>query len=1418
MAEIFLAKLEGYSGFEKLVALKKILPRYSRNANFARMLIHEAKLAARLQHFNVVQVLDLGEVDHQVYIAMEYVRGRDLAALLSNTYRRKERLPVALSLCIATEFLTGLDYAHRLRDPAGREMGLIHRDISPQNVLISYEGEVKVTDFGIARVLSEDGFELPGTLHGKFGYMSPEQVLGHKLDQRSDIFSAGVVLHELLTGRRLFRAKDPRTTIDLIVHSEIEPPSTKNPDVPPEVDAVVMKALEKDRDVRFQTVGSLLGALSRIADALPERAARRDLAVYMRRQFGTTAGQQAGAPGGKAVPGVSQVAGFSPTAAGREPLGEILIRMGALTHEELEIGLAEQRARGGRIGEILVASQGVGEPLLVAALSRQSGIPEVEPGVLDAETPPAALARFPRDAAERTGALPLSLDPITGHARLCVSDPYDARALLEAKVVLGVGEVERVLGGRRDVREAILRWYGPPRVDPEAPEPTPLAVPALPVEEDAGPPVVLIADSHPELVAELAERVREEEYEVVTVTDGKAARDVCRQRNPIVVFVEAMLPGIDGYNILLDIRSRDADAAVFLTASRADDFHQSKAMDLGADDFVVKPFNVEVTASKIRREVQKRAGGRRSVAPPPVNFSGVSGALDEMPLLDIVQGLEIGRKSAVVVLQYDDGRDGQLAVREGVVQAASCGPELGEAAFFSLARPGSGLFRIEYRAPETEPNLARPNTFLILEALRRIDESGTPGAPAAAAGLNDTLLALNGLDLGALAEAAALAQAAQAPAPPSPAADELDDLVIEIDAAEDLHIPPPPPPPSLPPPQTPPSWLAAPSDEEWNAPTEAVVAPPPSRGSGASAPPPSRRSAGSTPPPSRGSAPPPPGPPARGPAPSASPPQPPPPRSVTPSMPPMPAAPTFPDATMPELPPVPSFDAFRPAAPTPSAPPPGRPGLWAPQSTPTPASGGPSWESVPSPRRVQPSTVPPPPQWAQPAVDDLGLDAAIELEPVDDLSMLPPLPDIEVIEDPHEAVGFEPAASFDPFGAPPPPGPAAPSFEPPAYEPFAGPPSMGTPAGPAAPRAPSTGSFDPFAGSATSVDPGAFATPDLGTAPGGGFDPFAAPVARAAPGASSSGPAARPAPSPARYDPFGPPSRPPGRPAAAAPPPTPPAPADFDPFGAAAPAVEPPASPSFDPFGAPSAGSAPNPSFDPFGAPAGAGSYDPFGAPPPLPRATPAADPFAAPGPASFDPFAAPPAANASPPPARPAAPAPDEALSRLSAHVQQHGETPKQSGDRFESTGFFGDIDLSAGIAAAVAQAQAQIASAPPSPPRPAPTPSTEPARPAASAAPEPPARTSSAAAEAAHSSSSASAKPSGRLARVAVQRVATTVQRSSKFAGAAVERVRVISSDDDEDAPRPRSRGRRPWQAGGAPLRDPMARDEDADPDEGS
>ncbi|MBK6686987.1 MAG: protein kinase [Deltaproteobacteria bacterium] len=736
MAEIFLAKQQGYSGFEKLVALKRIHPRYSQNHTFAQMLIHEAKLAATLQHFNVVQVYDLGEIEGQVFIAMEYVRGRDLAAVLSNTYRRKEKLPLPLALCIATEFMTGLDYAHRMRSHDGTALGIIHRDISPQNMLISYEGEVKVTDFGIARVISEkEGFQLPGNLHGKFGYMSPEQVLGQEIDQRSDIFSAGVVLWEMLTGQRLFRGKEHKETIKMIVSHNVPPPSTINAEVPPSVDRIVMKALARDRNARYQTTGALLGELSRAADALPRRAATRDLSVYMRRQFGTgapgyaTRTTKAGPDhhsnvsshsGFNSISGLSEVSSFSMTGRERTPLGQILVDQGVLKLSELEIVLAEQRARGGRIGELLVASGTISEDDLLRSLSTQSGHPTIGSRDLLALPPPAKLLkRFPKEAALATLILPVSVNEEARSVGLVVNDPYDDRSVLETKVVLGVNDVVVFLATRTAIREAITAWYGEDEAEEAAPEPI------FPSEEptmDVGLPVVLFADADPLMVEELAARMAVEDCEVVTAFDGKAAREICRTRKPTVAFLDAALPGIDGFNLLLELRSKSSEAAIFITSSRGDEFRQAKALELGADDFVVKPFSLELTASKIRREIQKRSGGRRQLA-PTAQFAGVSGSLGEMNALDIMQSLELGRKTAHVVLQYEDGRTGELNVRIGALVGAVSGSMLGEEAFYLVTRPGAGLFRIEYRTSPVQENVTKPNTYLMIEAMRRLDES-----------------------------------------------------------------------------------------------------------------------------------------------------------------------------------------------------------------------------------------------------------------------------------------------------------------------------------------------------------------------------------------------------------------------------------------------------------------------------------------------------------------------------------------------------------------------------------------------------------------------------------------------------------------------------------------------------------------------
>lgn len=695
MAEIFLGKRHGYSGFEKLIAVKRILPRYSGNETFVRMLIQEAKLAADLQHFNIVQVLDLGDVDGQVFLAMEYVNGRDLASILSAAYRRKETIPVPISVCIATEFLTGLDYAHRKADERGRPLGIIHRDISPQNILISYEGEVKVTDFGIARFISEKAdVHLPGNLHGKFGYMSPEQVGGSEIDQRSDIFSSGVVLWEMLTGRRLFRGTNPKETIDLVVRKPVPAPSELNPEVPRVVDDVCLAALERDRGSRFQTIGAFLGELARASETLPRRAAPRDVSVYMRRHFGRGKQQQRLA---------SQPRVRSTISADRDRplLGEVLREQGVVTTDDLNIGLAEQRARGDRIGRVLTGLGLTTENDIASALARQFGYAFI-PGEAAIETPmPSGLGgRYPRDAAERTRLLPWAHDA-EGRVHVLGHDPTSESALLEARVILGARQLELSITTLTAIDALIDRWY-----DGEAPEQAPVAV--------------LVADANPDSVRDLIERLRDEGLEVLVAHDGRQARGIIDEQPLAAAVLDASLPRIDGFNLLLRMRAQQPNAGVFISSTRDDPFRQSKALELGAEDFLSKPLLLEPVVSKIRRIVKR---SERDAAASWGPESGVAGDLSYMALVDVVQSLEVASKSAEIEIQYGDGRSGRVYVDRG--QLHRCEPLRGSGAetFYRLARPGKGRFRIRYCSVEKQVrNLEEPTTFLLMEAMRRFDE------------------------------------------------------------------------------------------------------------------------------------------------------------------------------------------------------------------------------------------------------------------------------------------------------------------------------------------------------------------------------------------------------------------------------------------------------------------------------------------------------------------------------------------------------------------------------------------------------------------------------------------------------------------------------------------------------------------------
>jgi serine/threonine-protein kinase len=225
------------------------------------MFLDEARIAARLNHPNVVQIFDLGAQDDSFFIAMEYIHGEDARRVWKQAERLGTAIPQALICRMVIEACTGLDYAHKKADQSGRPLNIVHRDISPQNILVSFEGGVKIVDFGIAKAADQATVTRSGVLKGKYSYMSPEQAAGVLVDHRTDIFALGVVLYELLTGARLFKRATDIQTLNAVTECIVPPPSSANPEIPPELDAIVMKALAKDRTQRYQEARHLAAAL-----------------------------------------------------------------------------------------------------------------------------------------------------------------------------------------------------------------------------------------------------------------------------------------------------------------------------------------------------------------------------------------------------------------------------------------------------------------------------------------------------------------------------------------------------------------------------------------------------------------------------------------------------------------------------------------------------------------------------------------------------------------------------------------------------------------------------------------------------------------------------------------------------------------------------------------------------------------------------------------------------------------------------------------------------------------------------------------------------------------------------------------------------------------------------------------------------
>jgi len=253
MAQVYKARMLGLEGFQKTVAIKRILPHLTNNEEFVKMFVDEAKLAAQLNHPNIIHIYDLGKIERSHYIAMEYIEGRDLRSILDECRNRGVGIPVPLALHIAHSLAGALDYAHKKRDFDNRDLGLVHRDVSPQNVLISSVGEIKLCDFGIAKAASKASHTRAGALKGKLQYMSPEQAWGKDIDHRSDVFSLGLVLYEMLTAHKVFTGDSELSILEQVRNPEVAPPSTLLPVIPAEIDRIVLKALNSERTGRYQT-------------------------------------------------------------------------------------------------------------------------------------------------------------------------------------------------------------------------------------------------------------------------------------------------------------------------------------------------------------------------------------------------------------------------------------------------------------------------------------------------------------------------------------------------------------------------------------------------------------------------------------------------------------------------------------------------------------------------------------------------------------------------------------------------------------------------------------------------------------------------------------------------------------------------------------------------------------------------------------------------------------------------------------------------------------------------------------------------------------------------------------------------------------------------------------------------------------
>jgi len=286
MAELFLARTTGIQGFQKVFALKRILPQLADNEDFVEMFLREAKLAATLEHPNIVHVSDFGKADDDYFFVMSYVHGRDLLSVLRAAAKKGKRIPIDCAIAISLGTCAGLHYAHEHKGFDGKPLGLVHRDVSPTNVLVSYDGNVKIVDFGIAKAAAQNVNTRAGVRKGKASYMSPEQCRGASIDRRSDIWSIGVVLWEMVTMARLFKADNELAIMHKILHEV--PPELRDmdPQAPGGLQEIIDKCLAHEPSQRYQTARELQQDLERFASGADLSPSSTGLSEYMHGLFG----------------------------------------------------------------------------------------------------------------------------------------------------------------------------------------------------------------------------------------------------------------------------------------------------------------------------------------------------------------------------------------------------------------------------------------------------------------------------------------------------------------------------------------------------------------------------------------------------------------------------------------------------------------------------------------------------------------------------------------------------------------------------------------------------------------------------------------------------------------------------------------------------------------------------------------------------------------------------------------------------------------------------------------------------------------------------------------------------------------------------------------------------------------------------